>query len=149
MQSIFNSENNAAIIRRLNALTNDAKPLWGKMSVDQMLVHCQVGLRSAFGEIQMKKTWMGFLFGRIAKKMVLAEKPFRKNSPTAPHFIITTHHQFEEERAKLIAMVERFAREGEACLGTKPHVFFGALTPAEWDLLMWKHLDHHLQQFGA
>jgi len=29
------------------------------------------------------------------------------------------------------------------------HAFFGSLTGAEWGVSTYKHLDHHLRQFGA
>ena len=33
--------------------------------------------------------------------------------------------------------------------GKATHSFFGKLSGAEWGELMYKHIDHHLQQFGA
>ncbi len=34
-------------------------------------------------------------------------------------------------------------------LSKDPHPFFGNLNSEEWDTLNWKHLDHHLRQFGV
>ena len=48
-----------------------------------------------------------------------------------------------------IATVETFAAEGPACWSRHPHPFFGPLKPQQWAILMYKHLDHHLRQFGA
>ena len=28
------------------------------------------------------------------------------------------------------------------------HPFFGPLTNGEWNALQWKHIKHHLKQFG-
>ena len=92
---------------------------------------------------------MGILFGKIAKKQILSDKPFSRNSPTDKHFIVADQRNFEEEKKALIALVQRFAKSGPAGLTKDAHPFFGAMTTEEWDKLMWKHLDHHLQQFGV
>ncbi|MFD1127776.1 DUF1569 domain-containing protein [Paenibacillus provencensis] len=31
---------------------------------------------------------------------------------------------------------------------TNPHPFFGKLTSEEWSIGLYKHLDHHLKEFG-
>jgi hypothetical protein len=46
-------------------------------------------------------------------------------------------------------LIDRFAAAGPQGCTTHPHAFFGSLTPDEWAILMYKHLDHHLRQFGA
>jgi hypothetical protein len=53
------------------------------------------------------------------------------------------------ERERIYALIDRFAKGGPQSCTTHPHVFFGRLTPNEWAALMYKHLDHHLRQFGA
>jgi hypothetical protein len=89
------------------------------------------------------------LFGKLAKKSVVGEKPFKRNLPTAPSFIVKGEKNFEEEKAKLLELVNTFASGGEKGLTKDPHPFFGAMTPREWDTSQWKHLDHHLRQFGV
>ena len=44
---------------------------------------------------------------------------------------------------------DRFVNGGPRVCTTHPHPFFGRLTPAEWAIQQYKHLDHHLRQFGA
>ena len=148
MKSLFNSAHNREIIDRINKLTNESNALWGKMNVSQMLYHCQVPLEVAYGELKLKKTFIGFLFGRIAKKQLLT-KPFKKHLPTDKHFLVKHQPEFENSRKKLIALVERFAVDGTAGITKDSHPFFGKMTSEEWDILQWKHLDHHLSQFGA
>jgi len=46
-------------------------------------------------------------------------------------------------------LVDRFASAGKAGCTTHPHTFFGRMTADEWGILMYKHIDHHLQQFGV
>jgi len=49
----------------------------------------------------------------------------------------------------LCALIDRFAVGGPQCCTKHPHTFFGQMTPEEWATLMYKHLDHHLRQFGV
>lgn len=149
MSSLFAAKGAAEIVRRIESLRPDSPASWGKMDVAQMLAHCQVALNVALGELALKRSLIGILFGGLAKRKLLAPEPIGKNLPTAPEFRIRDRRDFAPERSKLIALVQRFQRAGPNGLTKKPHPFFGALTSSEWDTLQWKHLDHHLRQFGA
>jgi hypothetical protein len=148
-KSLFHAEDKEDILRRFRALEPNTRPAWGKMTAAQMLAHCQVAFRLASGELRLKRAFIGILFGRIAKKQLLAPKDFGRNLPTAPEFRITGARDFAREKQQLIEAIERFAAAGPAGLTKEPHPFFGALTQAESEALMWKHLDHHLRQFGC
>ena len=49
----------------------------------------------------------------------------------------------------LLKYIEKFQAGGEEKCTTYPHPFFGKVTPREWSIGMYKHLDHHLRQFGV
>ena len=149
MSSLFNQSQANQIIERINQLSADTKAQWGKMSVTQMLAHSQPPLKVATGDLKLKRGLIGFLFGGIAKKQLLADHPFKKNLPTSKEFLVKDHREFEVEKQKLISLINEFQQKGKPGLSKDPHPFFGKLTPDEWDLLQWKHLDHHLRQFGV
>jgi len=149
MSSIFDAQGNRALLERLRRLTPDTRPAWGKMNVAQMLAHCRQPLLVACGEKQLKRGLIGILFGKLAKKKLAGAEPFKRGLPTAPDFVIRDPRPFAAEHAELLALVERFGARGPGVLSKEPHPFFGPLTIAEWDTLQWKHLDHHLRQFGA
>ena len=69
--------------------------------------------------------------------------------PTDKNFVVTEQRNFEDEKERLISLVQRFTQSGRAGISKETHPFFGKLTVDEWDRLMWNHLDHHLRQFGA
>jgi hypothetical protein len=147
--SLFEPAGLTRMLSRLDALRADSPRGWGRMDVAQMLAHCQRPLRVALGELPLKRSLVGVLFGRLAKKQLLAPKPWKQGMPTAPEFRIHDAREFAREHAALRALVERFGRGGAAALTKLPHPFFGPLTSEEWQALQWRHLDHHLQQFGA
>ncbi len=147
--SLFDPAGLRTMLARLDALRADSKRQWGKMDVAQMLAHCQQPLRVALGELKLKRMLIGILFGRLAKKKLLAPKPWKPGMPTAPEFKIVDARDFAREKAALRALVERFGQGGPAALTKQPHPFFGPLTVEEWQALQWRHLDHHLRQFGC
>lgn len=150
MKSLYNAGDTAEIQQRIARLTPDREPLWGKMNVGQAMAHCVVGLESATGERQIKRMLIGRILGPMVKPLALGDdKPMKKNSPTAPEFRVPADSDFTRERERLAQLVTQFASAGPAACTTTPHGFFGPMTPDEWGILMYKHLDHHLRQFGA
>lgn len=148
-KSLFDPAESQKTIDRINTLSSTSKAQWGKMNVTQMLIHCQQPLKVCMGELKLKKGLMGLLFGGMIKRMILKDEPYKPNLPTAKEFIITTSGDFEKEKKALIEYVQRFSKNGEQGLPKGPHPVFGKLTNSEWDFMQWKHLDHHLRQFGA
>jgi hypothetical protein len=55
----------------------------------------------------------------------------------------------DKERERLSGLIDKFAAGGEAACTKNPHGFFGKMRAEEWAILMYKHLDHHLRQFGV
>lgn len=138
-----------ALLARLRALSPSAPRQWGKMDVAQMLAHVDASLRTALGELRLPRLFVGRLLGRLAKRSAFGEKPFGRGLPTATDLKVTTSKEFEAERAQVVARVQRIAAGGPAVVSGGTHAFFGPLTPDEWGILMAKHVDHHLRQFGA
>lgn len=147
MENLFTST--ATLVERINKLTADKKAIWGKMTVSQMLAHCQEPLYIALGEKHLKGGLMAFLFGKIAKNQLLRDQPFKRNLPTAPGFVIKDERNFETEKNKLVTLLHKFGKTDPEEIAKKPHPFFGNLTAEEWNTLQYKHLDHHLNQFGV
>jgi hypothetical protein len=149
MANIFDKQANGSILDRLEKLTPDSKPLWGKMTVSQMLWHCQKPIEVLTGKLPLKGGLLGFLFGKMAKNNFLRDKGFGKNSPTHPKFRTKDEPDFEHEKAELMAMIATLGEMGAESIGIDKHPFFGPMTDEEWSMLMYLHLDHHLKQFGV
>jgi len=147
--SLYDPAGLAAMLARLDRLQPTASRQWGKMTAPQMLAHSQQPLRVALGELPLKRSLIGFLFGKLAKKKLLAPAPWKPGMPTAPEFKVTDPRDFQKEKAALRGLVKRFGEAGPAGLTKLPHPFFGPLTAEEWQALQWRHLDHHLRQFGG
>ncbi len=146
VKNLFDAAVKQDIVDRIDKLTPESKAQWGKMNVAQMLAHCRMPIGVAEGTHKLKRTFIGRIFGPIAKKMLYNDKPFKRHLPTDPSFIMKNEKDFEKEKQGLIAMINNFT---EAGMVDTPHPFFGKLTKEQWSLGMWKHLDHHFQQFAV
>lgn len=149
MASIFNESDAKGLVSRLEKLTPISQHIWGTMTVSQMLAHIQEPIKVALGQTAPKRSVAGWFFGRIAKKGVINNKPFKQGIPTDASFIIQNERNFESEKATAMMLILTLQQRGPQGITKNKHPFFGKLTPEEWDTLTIKHLDHHLRQFGV
>jgi len=151
MKNLFDATVANQVKARLAQLEPQSERRWGKMTAAQMLAHCSASMQWAVGEVVPEKGALPVrLMGRLIKPMVFRnEEPFRKNSPTAPSLVVTGERDLDKERDRLAGLIDKFAAGGAAGCTKNPHSFFGKLTPEEWAILTYKHLDHHLRQFGV
>lgn len=149
MQHLHDPARVAEVKARLATVRADSPRQWGKMTAPQAVAHLAIGLEGALGDLTMPRMFLGRLVGRLVKKQALGnDEPFIRNAPTAPALLVSDARDLDRERARLLQLIDRFAAGPSACT-TLPHPFFGPLTPDEWAVLEYKHLDHHLRQFGA
>jgi len=149
MSNLFDPAAREALSLRIAALEPTTTRRWGKMEPAQMLLHCTLGLEAATGMRPMKQAFLGKLLTPLIRNLVLGQRPFKKNSPTDPTFVVSGAREFEAERTRLATLIDRFIQRGPEAAGKETHAFFGRLSGDEWGRLMYKHLDHHLRQFGV
>ncbi|MFL1010690.1 DUF1569 domain-containing protein [Flavisericum labens] len=150
MGDIFSINQMNAVIDRINQLKPDAKPLWGKMSADQMLAHCNVTYEMVYEDKHPKpNAFTKFMLKVLVKNVVVGDNPYKRNSRTAPQFLITDTKNFVEEKTRLINFLIQTQKLGPDYFDGKESHSFGKLTKREWNNMFYKHLDHHLSQFGV
>lgn len=149
MKSIFNADDNAELINRINQLSDTSQALWGKMSPAQMMAHCQASMNMAFGNTKKNRHWIGKLLGSISKNRLLRVTTFDRNMPTYKKFEIATEKDFNKEKDQFITLIQSALIKSESALVKYPHPYFCTFKPGEWSQLNWKHLDHHFRQFDV
>ncbi|MFT7267997.1 MAG: hypothetical protein ACI905_000196 [Roseivirga sp.] len=150
MKNIFTPEVNQEVIERINRLTTETKPQWGKMNISQMLAHCNITYEMAYENKHSKpKGIMKLILKFFVKGIVVGEKPYKRNSQTAAVFIINTEKDFEVEKERLINYINKTHTLGKAHFEQRASLSFGKLSSTEWNNMFFKHLDHHLTQFGV
>lgn len=150
LPNIFTSAVTHEIIGRINSLTPTSAAQWGKMNVSQMLAHCSVTYEMVYENIHPKpNAFMRFILKAMVKPKVVSEKPYGQNNPTAPAFLIKGDKNFDSEKKRLIDYINKTQQLGEAEFNNKESLSFGPLSANEWNNMFYKHLDHHLRQFGV
>jgi hypothetical protein len=148
MPSIYSKSDNDAMIARIQKLQPNTEALWGQMNAVQMMKHANEAIIVAFGENTIAVNLMMRILGRLIKNKVFNSPEFQKNSPTAKEFIFEGDFDFESTQQELIQNYSRFAA-GPQSITLRKHPFWGNMSSEDWDKLMWKHIDHHLRQFGV
>ena len=150
MKNIFDQEVSNEIVSRINKLTPETQAEWGKMSVDQMLAHCCVTYEMVYEDKHAKpKGLKKFLVKAFVKNIVVGEKPYKKNGMTSPEFLISDAKDFANEKERLIGFITKTQALGGESFQNKESHSFGKLTTQEWNNMFYKHLNHHLTQFGV
>lgn len=150
MKNLFEPAAAAEVKARLLNLRPESERRWGTMNAAQAVAHCAAGMEAAVGDTRPRRMLIGRIIGPVVKRLAIGnDQPIRRNTPTSPDLVVANERELEKERRRLSALIDRFAAAGPAGCTTHPHSFFGRLAPREWAVLMYKHLDHHLRQFGA
>jgi hypothetical protein len=150
LPNVFTKEVADSLIARINTLTPESKAQWGKMSVAQMLAHCNVTYEYVYEDKYAKpNVFMRFIMKTLVKKTVISEEPYKHNGNTGPDFIIKNEPEFVAQKNRLIGFITKTQELGASHFEGKESHSFGALTATEWNNMFYKHLNHHLGQFGV
>ncbi len=150
MRNLYQPSDAEKIRERLARLQPDSPRQWGVMNAPQALAHCATAMEWAVGDRIPPRMGLASILGRIIKSKVIGDDaPIRRNSPTAKELVVADERDLNAERERLTILIDRFTAAGPAGCTRNPHPFFGRMTPGEWAILTYKHLDHHLRQFGV
>ncbi|MDC1211971.1 DUF1569 domain-containing protein [bacterium] len=150
MNSIFDPSTLELLLHRISLLSDKTKPKWGKMNATEMLAHCSLVFEYNNGQRQAKVSpIMKFFLKPMMRKVIVGAEPYKQNSPTAPYFKVVKTEVFELEKARLIANLTKYSKDGATGATSREHVWLGPISAEDWSQAMTKHLDHHLGQFGV
>lgn len=150
LPNIFTPEVSRGMIARIEQLKPNQKAQWGSMDVAKMLAHCNVTYEMAYENIHPKPGgFMKWILKKLVKNTVVNELAYKQNSRTAPAFIIKDNKNFEAEKKRLVDYIHKTQQLGATHFEGRESHSFGKLNSNEWNNMFYKHLDHHLQQFGV
>lgn len=150
MKNLYEVATVNEVKERVARLTPTSERQWGKMNAAQAMEHCARTMDWAVGDVRPPRMFVGRFLGPLVKSRILRdETPMGRNAPTAKSLVVSDARDLAAEQNRLCALIDRFAANGPQGCTTHPHTFFGPLTPEQWATLMYKHLDHHLRQFGV
>ena len=150
-KSLHNKTDFDEIIERISQLSENSQRKWGKMSVSQMLCHCDLILQIALKKIELPKINFLFkMFGIFTKKEIqVFNNGIPHNMPSFQKVIVNFECDFEEAKLRLVKTLHEYwdtYKNGDLA---QNHELFGAMTEKDWGFLEYKHLNHHLKQFNV
>ena len=147
-RTIFDATARRQLTDRLEQLRPDSARRWGKMTPDQMLCHLDDSLRCATG-VTPTKPRKTILTNRALRWVVIHLLPWPKGrTKTVKEMLTTKPSEFNDDRRRLIGMLEKAAARS-ANGEWSPHPAFGDLPGRDYGVLIYRHFDHHLRQFGV
>jgi hypothetical protein len=147
MKTIFNPAVHRELQDRVQRLTPQQQPQWGKMTAGQMVAHLTDSLKMASGELEVAAKKVPIRFSPL-KELVLYVLPIPKRLPTSPELIARKPGEWTLEVASLREQLNGLVERGAEALAPA-HPAFGTLSAKQWGVLVYRHMDHHLRQFGV
>ena len=147
MKSIWNPANRRELQERVGRLTPQSPAAWGKMNAPQMVVHLTDSIRMATGELAVATKKLPIRYPPL-KQLLICWLPMPKELPTAPELIARKAGDWNAEVAEFQSQLEGLVRRGPDGL-VPEHPAFGRMSPKLWGVLVYRHTDHHLRQFGV
>jgi hypothetical protein len=147
MPPLLDATTRDAFTKRVQKLTADTRPTWGKMTVDQMLHHVNTSMSEALGEYKAPRSIKGLPEWLI--RFAILYGPWGKGAPTRPDMFVAEgkRFEFETEHRRLQSMIDHFCKLPQD--GPWPRSANFAMTGKHWAVLEGRHVDHHLRQFGV
>lgn len=148
--SLANPAAATVLITRLERLTPETMRRWGTMTAHEMLCHLADSFRAMIGERQASMV-AASPFKRNAMRILALHLPMRwpRGIPTRPEVDPkrggTRPVVFDADRRELVALMQRFAADG---VRHTSHPMFGEMPRRDWLIWGYRHVDHHLRQFG-
>ena len=147
MKSFWDRDAREAICRRMELLSADSKPQWGKFNATEMLAHLNDTMRMAMGELPCEPKATPLRRWPI-KQLIVYVAPWPQGAPTAPELISRgSKADFVKEKAEFKSVAERLGQKRPTDAWPE-HPAFGKLSHRAWGVLKYRHADHHLRQFG-
>jgi hypothetical protein len=147
MKSIWQDESRKELSDRVVGLAWDRRAQWGKFTAPRMVCHLADSLRMAMGDLPVKSRHLPIRYPPL-KQLIIYVAPFPKSASTAPELLTRQPRDWTTDIADLQGLLDRAA--GMATTEMWPeHPLFGTLSRRAWGVLIYRHMDHHLRQFGA
>jgi len=145
-KSLYDQQVYQEVLDRIDKLAPETAPQWGKMNSGQMLAHNAEVIEVSNGKPLENTPFLTKLLKGYIKKMVVGPKPYPKNSRTHPQYVQTGSKDFQREKSRLLDALEKLKQTENQPV---KHTLFGTMTKEEKGWAMYKHLVHHLEQFGV
>jgi hypothetical protein len=139
-----------SVLKKLENLTAETKPIWGKMSAQKMIEHLTIGFKMASGKLSFPNEVNEEVMEGM-RAFLYTDKPMKKEISVAfaPDDNKLIHEELELAIDDFVNEWIDFEEYYELNENAQhPHPYYGLLNYQDWCALHQKHLTHHFLQFG-
>lgn len=147
MKSLWDKSAREEISERVSMLTPESLPRWGTLTARGMIAHLVDALKMSMGQIDVSERKSPIRFTPL-KQFIIYGPPFPRSAPTSPQLILRQAEDWDAECETLRQTMDEFAAHRRTRKFPR-HPVFGELSPKTWGVFGYKHIDHHLKQFGV
>jgi hypothetical protein len=147
MKSIWQDEAKRELADRVARVAWDAPAQWGRFTAPKMICHLADSLRMAMGDLKVASKHLPIRYPPL-KQLIVYVAPFPKGMPTAPELLVRAPQDWANDVADVQGLLDR-AASSRTTDSWPEHPAFGALSKRAWGVLIYRHMDHHLKQFGV
>ena len=147
MKSIWQGESQRELTDRVGRLAWDRRAEWGTFTAPKMVCHLADSLRMAMGDLKVASKKLPIRYPPL-KQLIIYVAPFPKGAPTAPELLVRQPREWTHDVADVQSLLARAATASSTDAWPE-HPAFGRLSRRAWGVLIFRHMDHHLKQFGA
>lgn len=149
LPDVFDPAVTAALLARLERLQPDMQPRWGDVDATWMVEHCARTYETDWEQEHARLSPLWRALNRwVIKWRVTSESPFSEAAPGPASPVLANAAELDRARQRLSACIRETHGLGTQAFEGKRHPLFGRLSARQWSNHFWKHLDHHLRQFG-
>jgi hypothetical protein len=147
MPSLRNEKDRQELVERLHTVMVGTKPQWGSLDAPRMMCHLNDSLGAGLGKLEVPRKGPAAFRHFPLKHLAIYVVPMPKNAKAPKELLARSPADFAEERRQLLQGMEQMAAMPKSA--GPEHFLLGAMSYDQWNILNWKHIDHHLRQFGA
>jgi hypothetical protein len=147
MKSIWHDETRQELSDRVGRLAWNRPAAWGKFSAPKMVCHLADSLKMALGDLPVASKHLPIRYPPL-KQLIIYVAPLPKGMPTAPELLARAPDAWTDDVADLQSLLAR-AASSRSTDDWPEHPAFGKLSQRAWGVLIYRHMDHHLRQFGS
>jgi hypothetical protein len=146
MATLRNEADRKGLLARLARVRPESKAQWGRFDAARMMCHLGDALDEALGQRVVPRSGPAMLRHFPMKQLAIYAIPMPKGAKAPRELLAEEPGDFEANRRRVVDAIEKMAGMPE---GKAPdHFLFGEMSYGQWNCLVWKHVDHHLRQFG-
>jgi hypothetical protein len=147
VNTLFDPVSRSRIVERLDRLTPEHQPRWGRMTSHQLICHLAQALRMSLAS-ECPGQPRGVMSRPPLNWLMIYVMPWPRGAKVPPEFFDFELDEWARDRDELRELIGQFGARRPTDKWPA-HMAFGRISGRAWGVVQYRHLDHHLRQLGV